>query len=150
MHVKQGYLGMSVCSDNPVTRVSDMVWRRLNLILTTKHALRLSCALVHIYSCGNRNALGYTGNLQVTPKLPFQVELIRVALCFVNSMYIPGNSVDHLTFWSKVNPFHKFPQIGEKLNLFWECFQRPQDWGFKYNFPSESICQINLVSGGRI
>ena len=23
--------------------------------LTTKHALRLSCALVHIYSCGNRN-----------------------------------------------------------------------------------------------
>ena len=36
-----------------------MVWRRLNLILTTKHALRLSCALVHVYSCGNRNGLTY-------------------------------------------------------------------------------------------
>ena len=31
---------------NPVTRVSDMVWRRLNLILTTKHALRHSCAIL--------------------------------------------------------------------------------------------------------
>ena len=54
---------------NPVTRVSDMVWRRLNLILTTKHALRLSCALVHIYSCGNRNALKGSC-LKYPPRMP--------------------------------------------------------------------------------
>ena len=38
-------------------------------LLTTKHALRLSCALVHIYSCGNRNALKGSC-LKYPPRMP--------------------------------------------------------------------------------
>ena len=70
---------------------------------------------------------------------------------YLDTHVAPNGLLDVFSqFWSKVISFHKFLQIGEKLDLVLECFQRPQDWGFKYNFPSESIFQIDLVSRGEI